>query len=224
MEPSVGALLHAYEVGTLSEKDIELFEIHLLKCDRCFSEMNQFAPHAELLCSDKGVRHEAAHAVSPAGSVRTFAGRVRRSLLPDIPWIYRPALLLTLVILLLYPAYLGVRTFKPAAVTSVQTISLYPARSAAVKPFRIAPSQDVVLSFVFEGALVGKQYEIEIRRASGSVLFSDSSFDTFDEWGTGHLLLPAGLLRSGRYLLIMTDLTGPPDANVQEYRFTISAL
>ncbi|MCP4684405.1 MAG: tetratricopeptide repeat protein [bacterium] len=49
-------MIHAYELGVLSEKDREAFELHLLECESCFEAVRGFEDSSRLLRSDADVR------------------------------------------------------------------------------------------------------------------------------------------------------------------------
>ncbi len=44
---NIGKMLHLYELGLLSEEDLQKFELHLLDCDFCYNNVQKFKPIAD---------------------------------------------------------------------------------------------------------------------------------------------------------------------------------
>ena len=42
-------LLHAYELGMISDEEKDLFEAHLLECESCFEQVREFMPRGAML-------------------------------------------------------------------------------------------------------------------------------------------------------------------------------
>lgn len=221
-DPKIGVLLHAYEVGSLSDENTQRFEIHMLRCERCHSEIALFESQSELLRQDKVVRHEAALEASSATDESARIGGIWKSLWPDKSRVLQPAWLIIAIILLIYPAYLGLRTSDPQEVAPLQVIALVPTRSAVRMHFQLDQTEEVAISFVYVGAKEDHSYEIILREASGDVIYSNSNFTSFNEWGTGHLFMPAGTMKSGNYIIVIKDPLGEVGANIQEYRFPVT--
>jgi tetratricopeptide (TPR) repeat protein len=49
IEPKIGEMLHAHELGMLSDEDRARFEMHLMECDYCFEQARSFIAEAEQL-------------------------------------------------------------------------------------------------------------------------------------------------------------------------------
>ncbi len=52
----LGAMLHHYELGLLSDEDRLRFEAHLLECDNCYERLDRFEKAARLMRTDDSVR------------------------------------------------------------------------------------------------------------------------------------------------------------------------
>ncbi|MDD4051279.1 MAG: zf-HC2 domain-containing protein [candidate division Zixibacteria bacterium] len=220
-DADVGALLHAYELGGLTEADVTRFEIHLLQCDRCFEAVRVFAPWAELLRTDNEVRglvHDATKAPEAADS---RLSRLGRYLWPPWPLVFRPAMIYLLVLVLLYPAYRGLRHVTTRPVEAIQTITLVPSRSAVVEGAVLQSGRDAAITFVFRGAQPGETYRVRLTTEKGRVVYEEEAFTGFDKYETGQILFPAEHMRPGAYVLELTDPRGNPPQNRQVYNFRI---
>jgi hypothetical protein len=107
-DPEIGSLLHAYEVGALSETDAKRFEVHILGCEQCFRRIKDFEYEAALLFEDEDVK-EMVDRIDRAHLRRhSPAGRLWRYLWPKAPLIFKPAIAYLLILLMVIPAYRGV--------------------------------------------------------------------------------------------------------------------
>ena len=220
--PDVGILLHAYELGALSAEDVERFEIHLLACRACFETVQNFAPHAENLRQDVGARQ----AVSPAERTEvlplTFRRQLWHWLWPNRTWTFRPALIYLVLLILIYPAYLGwTGAGARGGFRQLQTLMLHPSRSAAAEPLSLSSGRDAVIEFVYRVALVGQKYQLLLAAEDGAVLASYPAYDGFDKYERGSILFPANLMHRGKFTLEILDAGGKPPLNRQVYGFRI---
>lgn len=222
-DPDLGALLHAYELDALSEEDTESFEIHLLKCEHCFNQLKNFEQEATLLSSDNEVRQVIRNAATEKyPQSESFLRRLWRYLWPETPLVFKPALAYLVILLMILPAYYGLRKSPEGRIKPVyQTINLFPDRSTAEDVFKISVGGNGVLSFVFRGAVTGESYQLVIESEDGRVVFRNDTFNNFDEYETGRLFLPLGKMKPGSYRLVITDPRAEPPLNRQEYSFTI---
>ncbi|HUV29706.1 MAG TPA: zf-HC2 domain-containing protein [Acidobacteriota bacterium] len=220
-DPEAGALVHAWELGALPDEDAERFEIHLLRCPSCFATVQRFERQATLLREDADIRSQVQSAVVGETGQASVARRLRDYLWPGTPLVFRPALALVVIMLLIYPAYRGIQRLAGGDIEEVQMIHLFPSRAASDAVFRAGPGTDGVISFVFRGAVPGQSYRVTVAMEDGAVLWRDNSYASFDEYETGRLLLPASLMQPGRYEVRITDPDGSPPANEQTYTFTI---
>ena len=199
-EPEIGTMLHAYELGALSEEDTERFEVHLLKCRYCFDSVKQFETTAGLLRHDGSVKEEAAS----VGSETTELSLLHRSLKflwPERPLVLKPALALLVILALIYPAYLGLSGEITNCIRPVGSITLLPLRTMMTDTYSLSSGKDLVLSFVFDNAEPNTKYRLTIKDAGGNVIYGDDAFADFDNFQTGRIFIPNSVLRAGRYHL-----------------------
>lgn len=222
VDPEIGNLRHSYELDLLTEEEVDLFQEHLLTCDYCFSDLKQFEMQARLLRTDETICNEVAALVnSPANE--SFGTRVREWLWPKVPFILRPGVALFMLILLVYPAWLGtVNFFNAGEIASLHEISLLPTRSSNTESFIVPMGQDIVLEFVCYGSIVDVPYKIDIYDAENNLLQSINDFRGFDQYETGRLLLSGKLVQPGKYLLTVSDMSTDPPTVRQKYIYQIT--
>jgi len=219
----LGRLLHAYELGGLHEDELELVEIHLLKCDYCFNELMSFERESALLTSDEDVKARIGEVAEEEQSLSASSfTRFWRYIWPDTPVIFRPALAYLLILLLIFPVYRWVELLTKERIRPVQTIGLFPDRSSADDDaFKISLGEDGLLTFVFRDAVVGENYRVVIHSVDGKVVFRDDDFNSFDEYETGRLLLPLSRMITGTYWLMITDVRADSTSVIRKYSFSI---
>lgn len=221
-DPDLGILLHAYELNALSEEDTQRFETHLLECGHCFNLLKNFEQEAALLSSDNEVRELIGEAVREEyPQSESFLKRFWRYVWPETPFVFKPALAYLLVLLMILPAYHGLKKFTEDKIRPVQTISLFPGRSAEEDVFKINVGSDGLVSFVFRGAVAGRSYRVVIESEDGIVVYQNNDFNRFDEYGTGQLIFPHTKMKPGHYRLVIIDPQAEPPLNRQQYSFRI---
>lgn len=216
----LGDLLSAYELGLLSELDTERFEEHLIGCEYCCARLKEGAGVSDLLLNSPRVKSET-DKYARAGSDASLRTKLKNILWPEIPLPLRPAITITLIALLLYPAYLGLVEKHRGGIGQVQSVTLLAQRSTSLPDLDISSGRDCLISFVYRYANPDDIYILRIESGEGRVIFADSKFNGFDEFGVGNILIPAQDLRPGLYRLIvrpaMTDSTTTPT----EYPFKV---
>jgi hypothetical protein len=222
-DSKLGALLHAYELKTLSEEEIERFEIHLLECEYCFDEVQSFAEESSILASDVAVKNLIAgfhDSPLPAPSAKK---RLWHLLWPsETPYFLRPAILYIIILLMIIPVFRGLMSLPDRQVRPIQAISLLPIRSAEHPVLRLSVSKEGLINFAFDGAESGKSYIVEIKSIDGGTIYMDSDYREFDRFQTGRLVLPISRLKTGDYILTITDPAAKPPYDRKEYSFIIA--
>jgi hypothetical protein len=219
-EPGIGRLLHAYELGILSEDDQIRYERHLLACESCSAKVQRLLEVGRLLRST-GLTELAATAGAPdEGPPESRLASIWRYIWPKAPVPFRPALLFLILLILAYPAARGLFSPLQQRIERVQSISLFPNRSQQIEAVKLEDHFDVLMTFVYDECLPGHGYEIVIAHESGEVLYRQTGYRGFDEFGTGRLLIPSELLKDGRYRVIVTD-PERDSSGIQEYRFSV---
>ncbi len=217
-DPDTGTLLHAYEIRILSGVEMERFELHLMYCEHCMHEAHRLRQEMAALRTDQSVRQLTNTAVQGTTTRLSPLTRMRNALS-----FKRPVLAYLLALLLAYPAYLGLFSGGPNGVRSVRTIDLLPSRTPTTSTFKIAQNENYVMAFMYHGAVVGREYRIVLCADNGSVVWTIDKFNDFDANEIGRALVPAELMKSGRYSLSVTDLSLNEDSprRVQTYEFRL---
>jgi hypothetical protein len=224
--PEVGKLIHAYELSLLSEKDMESFEIHLLRCDHCYNEVTAFFDVARALEEDDEIQalvatSEAAHAGS----------EIWRKLWPERALLLRPAFAWVIVVLLVFPAFLGVRSLvdpeqpESSGVIEVEQSLLFSPMLGGVEQTEAsADTRWIQLSFQYTDAQPGDLFSIAVDRVKGKDLqtvWNTDAFDSFDRIGFGKLMFPASLLPPGEYRLTIAPVDSATESHMRIYYFSV---
>jgi len=225
VDKRAGVLLHAYELGLLSDEEKDQFEAHLMECPYCFNEVKQFMPRGAFLRSSPRIKQELAKGLKESVQGGGYGERLKRYFWPKAPYIYRPAILYALILILLLPAIGGLRyllrTEEESAVRPVQTIFLTTTRSLQRSVFKIAEGVDGAIFFSCPGIKEGSEYQLEIALEDGREIFSDDHFRDFDERKSGQLLYPRELMTPGNYLLVIRGLVQDSLRVICDYAFSI---
>ena len=222
-EPDLGALLHAYELQALSDRDIELFEIHLLKCEYCFNEVKQFESSADVMRESDDIKELVTASVEEDRESDPLAKRLWQHLWPKTPFIFRPALAYLLIVIIAIPAYHGLRyaTRDDRQIRPLQAISLVSLRSTQEAVLKISSDRDGTISFHFSGAVPGKSYRVIVETEGGREVVRYDNFDDFNKFGMGELFFPLAKMKPGDYRLTITDPNAEYPSNTQKYWFKI---
>jgi len=200
IDPKIGNMLHAYELDTLNDEELDLFEAHLMQCDYCFENLVSFEKTSDVLKSDSRIMAVVEERLKRDQEPTAKESIWRQITFPDITRILRPAFLLVIIILLIYPAYLGLVGNRDD-ISYLYPIGLSSFRSASIDNHEITADQGIVLSFACPNYTAEKTYAVLISNEYDNVIFDDDRFTNFDRYGIGRVYLPHDLLQSGLYLV-----------------------
>ena len=208
-------MLHAFELNQLPPGRQEQFEVHLLSCDYCFEQVRTFDNVASLLRNDKDVRELVASAVAAEEPTRSFGQRLRDLLWPDNV-VFKPALSYLLILLLAFPAYIGIRSMQGTPVTESRSLLLTGTRGGADQV--VSTAQTAVVLFRIDGAQAGQSYRVTVESASGALVYENDRFSAFNERELGTLVFEPGRLAAGEYTIRV--FAAGQDTPLHEYRFS----
>ena len=223
---NLGQMLHAFELDQLDADLKEQFELHLLGCDYCFEQVSRFENVAGLLRSDADVRELVSSRAAVAGTVPEPAhaeekespwSRLRAFLWPETNFFLKPVVTYLLVLLLAYPAYVGIRHLDDPPVRGMQSLLLIGTR--ALSNQRAAADQPLVVMFRIVGARDGKTFRVTVKTEDGDVVYENTRFEDYNDREMATLLLAAGSLNAGRYRIEVT--AADSDSLLHEYTFLI---
>ena len=221
-EQELGDLLHAYEIGALSDADTERFEIHLMQCEYCFRQVKDFQREAALLFGDDEVR-EAVRGIDRADwKQNSPTSKLKRYLWPDSPFIFKPAVAYFLVLLLIGPVYLGLRQSGPDHIAEFATVELTGVRSTEDQVLRISGEPWAKVRFWIGNPDSISVYSLTVvcSETEDTVLKVDE-FRGFDEYGLGEVLLHVRRLSPGRYTLAINSSSDGAAAETIVYSFAV---
>ncbi len=219
VDSSVGRMLHAYEVQTLTDDERSLLEQHLLVCDACHDLARAFLPAAIEIRQNEDLIRAASRAAASNGNKRG-----RKSLLeliwPKAPLLLKPAvsygLLGIVVIVSLWSTEPGIP--DPEIVKPLQSISIAPLRESRHPMIRISDGSDALLQFYVPGGDDTKLYSIEILEENGSPVYDNQEFLLSAE-NRGLFYLNLRSLEPGDYTLNISVKSA--DTSVVTYHFSI---
>lgn len=220
-EQKLGDMLHAYELNQLDPNSREQFEIHLLECEHCFNEVAEFENIATIMTHDSEVKETIATELATDSEISKISiwQRVWQLLWPETSFVLKPIVVYFVVVLMVYPAYLGIRGTTDNNIRQVVTLNLVPNRSSSA--IAVQSGNDILLTFVFSGAVPGKPYSIEMKSSGGEVIYRYDQYKGFDKYGLGRLIIPEEKISRGEYTLIIRDLNLGSNIPAQSYNFKI---
>lgn len=217
-EPKYEDMLHAFELGMLSDSNREKLEIHLLECDHCFENARGLADAAVLLRDDPDVKQFIDHIDKKKQPSKPARHKILNLLWPEKPRyiLAKPIVILILFLIVSYPIYrFGV--YQPSGYQ--QTINLFPMRGGNANIISLEKGGEVIVNFVFENAKPGKLYDITISTRDGEIIYSDNKFSNFNTSGLGSIALPVNEFEKGDYVLNIVDPTSDERDSTYTYYF-----
>lgn len=217
MDPKIGAFLHAFELGILSQEDNDRFEEHLLKCEFCFNEVKAFNEGTDLLSNDRDIRSLITEYAPEAKQLRSLSERFKEYVWPRVPVIFRPAFLYIIIALIIIPAAITIPSyFVPAPLTeeasapaAFQEIHLTPFRNPSRESFNINKETDGIINIVCPETVPNHSYQIVIiNKDSGREVMRYVDYDGFDKYGKARLLFPRGKMTTANYAVRIEDSRG----------------
>jgi hypothetical protein len=89
-KPKIGSLIHAYELGQLTEDETHLFESHLLECEFCLDEVSNFQEICQTVLTDYEVHQALNDMVPEKPRSESVWSRIWRHLWPETNWLLKP--------------------------------------------------------------------------------------------------------------------------------------
>lgn len=236
-------LLARFLAGGLSGEESATVNAHLAACGICdllVTRMKQFEEPAER--SEAALEREWAAAerkLLEGLEARESAGFLRRGRRVFVALLRRPALAYALVLLLLYPAYLGLFSKRPAAGEGASTrrISAPPPPSAGLHAARILDLNQVrgpggvgntirlgagdklfILSF-FVPIRTGLRYSAAITDEGGKTVTAQSELTSSDAKGNFYLVCDAQPFSGGRYMVTVEEVSLQTGQAGRHFRF-----
>lgn len=206
-------LLPAYEMGILSDKEREEFELHYFECDSCFEEVKEFEQAARLLREDSEV-YKTARAITREQSAASFAENIRRIWSNFRRYAFaKPIAVAVLILILIIPSYLLLKSPD-----EIQVMNLMAVRGGEYEVLHLERGGNAEIHFVLTDAEPGRIYSLDINNFQGQTVYADSSFAGFNEKGQAIITVPVDRFTPGFYKLRIFSSTGEL---LQEYPFKV---
>jgi len=198
-DPIYHDMLHAWELGMLSDDDRQGFEMHLLQCDTCAGEAGQLLQASRLLRNDPDFRPSSGdisvYAVSDRSGQSIFASKIVRSLL------------VAAALLILAVSVSKLIVFPDRTTETMQRIRLVPVRGSDEAVIDRHLGGRVEISFYAEGVRSEDTYRVIISSSDGTTVYADNHFRHFGDLGGGTISLPSSKLPEGIATLIISPAT-----------------
>jgi len=222
-DPEVGVLLPAYELQALTEEDLKRFEIHMMHCQYCFNEVREFQKWSQMLLSSNLIKESVALATTADHRAKTSSKSIKVYLWPDIPIVFRPALYMILLLLMIIPSYLGLKQMfgDDQKIRPVQKISLVSTRTVNNNVLSIGTKLDGLISFAVPDPMAIACYRITISDENGAIIMQDDNFNNISRSGMGEIIFPHVKMRTGTYHLTVTPFPVDSRSEKREYPFRI---
>jgi hypothetical protein len=218
---SVGIMLHAYELRSLTEAETSMFETHLLECDSCFRELQTFEKQSCLLLSDSGIRQLALPSSSAAATSESRWTRLWHLLWPRVPFVLKPAVIYAVAILSIISTFSILKTSAIVPVNVVRETQFFSPKRAADEPLFHKHLTNAVLMFDFVAAEAGKNYHLIMRFHDGTIVFEDAAFQASARDGIGALSLPTADMTVGKYHVTISDSQSDSSEAILEFFFIV---
>jgi hypothetical protein len=213
-------MIHGFELGLLSEDDRLAFETHLLECEHCFKDVQDFLPASVRL------RHGAR--LSEAESKSHVSPEPEAKSLSDMqpgkgkPWLTSLRVLVVAAVLAVTAAPVYYFGFRDRGMPeAVQQLDLLPLRGGDPAELYTDQGGTAEIRFVMQSAGSETVCRVLISSRSGDEVFRDDDYDRFDSLGIGVIRVPVANFRPGHHTLTIIEPTGSLPVSQRQYNFTV---
>ncbi|MBD3232661.1 MAG: hypothetical protein GF315_02945 [candidate division Zixibacteria bacterium] len=213
-------LLHAYEMGILSEDERKRVEIHLLKCESCFETVQEGHESAQMMKTEGEFRAVAGEYGKEKVAGERLWNRLKMYLFSPItlPKPHRIATVFVIFLIVAFSVYkFGIDTGSEYRVQ--QVLKFYPNRAVTANFIELEQGGVAVIEFVYGEAQPGQSYRLQIKSLDSEYIVLDSVFSEFNDLGRGSVSIPVEAFTRGFFRLQFID----PESNQpqMEYRFRV---
>ncbi|MEZ5359800.1 MAG: hypothetical protein R3F48_13355 [Candidatus Zixiibacteriota bacterium] len=217
----IGQLLHAYEVGTLSDELVESFELHMMACDYCMARLKEFEHVTGMMKADDEIVREIASldtAITETSRKKSFLRTFFKS---ELPFILRPAFLMAVLIIM---AMTWAVTFLSHPVVEpgpVKELNLIQQRNGGTELVIDEQTAYVSVAFIYLDFNTNRPPAVLLERDGRDTVYFDSRFLHFDIYKVGRLLIPNNDRILGTYRLLICANESEMPEKCAEYIFSI---
>lgn len=201
----VGRMLHAYELGMLEEDEEQRFEIHLITCSFCQS---QLARSSDLVKAMKGEQIN----TSETGLASDEVADGARSWLAR-NYVSVTAVLAVLCLVLTYPAFHWLAASGDGSghvVPIDRRLTLLQNRSDSDNS-SFNRTERIIIVAGWAGVMVGQDYDLTITRVESGDLVFHGHTTRFNESGLVELLIEPSTFPAGNYVVRIRNSDGSGD-------------
>lgn len=218
-DKKIGILIHGYELGILNNDELDKFQLHLMECDYCFSQVRNFENYMSILRENAVVRAKIESSMQEPESTLSFGGQLIRYLWPKTPFIFRPLIPYALLITLIVASFIVQQDGTDSSgIRPVQSVRLTEMRSNGNNIVRLGPHQEVVLSFAVPRG--SNSYDITIVSEKDNTTIFQRRLTGVNEFNMGEIILPLDNLSSGNYRINIFD-SRVETVDTISYRFRV---
>ncbi|MCB2229674.1 zf-HC2 domain-containing protein [bacterium] len=209
----IGHMVHAFEIGVLSDEDKDRFIAHLLECDHCFEKVQSLRKAVGLIRFDQDIRSDVQQVVAVAGEAERKAQSWYQKLvvLPAVRFAAAAALVLVVALPVVWSV------LERGGPKTLQTVSLSPTRSVGNNIITMGLGDAVEVRFVLPGAGLESAAIVTISPNGGAPVYVDSNFHDFDQGGLGSITVPLQDFSPGIYQLQVRDAQDSTTAGERTY-------
>jgi len=227
IDERTGALLHAYELRTLSEEETGQFEIHLLHCEYCFARVSEFEKYASTIHHSDRVKESVGRFIGRRLESPTEKTGWRRGLWPKGSILLKPGLIYILALLLLIPSIYGIGGLfdEDSEIRPLKELTLIIGRSMRGDVdgdiFRKSDASDLAIAIGYLDHVPGHKYRISITDSHGELVAQLDNLNLLDDSDQGKILLPISQMKSGKYQITIYNQTNDSALMKDGYNFLI---
>lgn len=207
----LGQMIHNYELGLLSEKEREKFEIHLLECDYCRALAGEFLDVSRILKQDPDVQAVVDDIMKDEDAEEMNSTKKSSN-------ITRLLLTAAAVLVIALPLYKFVFHSDSSGIN--QTIVLSPVRSEVGTAIDLEKGGDVTINFFVADDYAGPA-NLVISMVGRDTILIVQDFTDFNEHGMGSITIPVNNFSKGHYMLDINSDTGSDIHINRQYMFRV---
>jgi hypothetical protein len=212
-------MLHAFELGLLSEEDRLGFEEHLLDCGHCFAQVEELLAVSQSMQHDPDVRPGPEEIKSPPGKPEQDESVTEPTQRSRTRFTRLVAIAAVLIVAALPVYWISIEEPDPGG--PVQEINLMPIRGGSPPVLYLDEGGTAEIRFLIEGIESDADVMVRIVNRDGSVIYEAGFSDVADTSGNGTLTLPMSGFEPGFYKLVFHHPHDTAAAIHREYNFRV---
>jgi len=219
IDPKIGMLLHAYELGALSPEDDEAFELHILKCDYCVKQLSEFEVEADLIRKDESIKDTVLKSEYDQKKESVF-GKFKRCFWPRVPLLLKPAITYLIILFMAIPCFRALIS-PTTGFGALQAIRLNEERASDLPVLFKGKGESGTVYFRLRDVKTGDLYQVQLIEEQTNKVVESEALIIEDNSGLMHLYISLNNKRAGIYKLTVLDNRNGPVQVIKEFFFSI---